>query len=117
MKIVLLSQWFDPEPGAIRGLPLARWLTARGHEVRVLTGVPNYPGGRVYAGYRQRLWQWEAMDGVPVLRVPLYPSHDASALRRVLNYASFSLSAATLGAAISHTSTTRRRPSGCPRWS
>jgi glycosyltransferase involved in cell wall biosynthesis len=40
------------------------------------------------------------MDGVPVLRVPLYPSHDASAVRRVANYATFALSAATLGAAL-----------------
>jgi glycosyltransferase involved in cell wall biosynthesis len=100
MRIVFLTQWFDPEPGAIRGLPLARWLAARGHEVRVLTGVPNYPGGRLHPGYRMRLWQREVMDGIPVLRVPLYPSHDASAVGRVMNYASFALSAATIGAAL-----------------
>ena len=85
MKIVFVTQWFEPEPGAIRGLPLARWLAARGHEVQVLTGVPNYPGGCVYPGYRIRLWQREVMDGIPVLRVPLYPSHDASALGRMAN--------------------------------
>jgi glycosyltransferase involved in cell wall biosynthesis len=95
-----VTQWFDPEPGAIRGLPLARWLAARGHEVQVLTGVPNYPGGRIYPGYRMRLWQREVMDGISVLRVPLYPSHDASAAGRVANYTSFALSAATLGAAL-----------------
>ena len=100
MRTIFLTQWFDPEPGAIRGLPLARWLTARGHDVRVLTSVPNYPGGRVYPGYRMRLWQREVMDGVSVLRVPLYPSHDTSPLGRVANYTSFALSAATLGAAL-----------------
>src|SRR5207247_88539 len=100
MRTIFLTQWFDPEPGAIRGLPLARWLTARGHDVRVLTSVPNYPGGRVYPGYRMRLWQREVIDGVPVLRVPLYPSHDTSPLGRVANYTSFALSAATLGAAL-----------------
>jgi putative colanic acid biosynthesis glycosyltransferase WcaI len=100
MKILFVTQWFEPEPGAIRGLPLARWLAAHEHEVRVLTGVPNYPGGRVYPGYRIRLWQREVMDGIPVLRVPLYPSHDASALGRVANYTTFALSAATLGAAL-----------------
>jgi colanic acid biosynthesis glycosyl transferase WcaI len=100
MRTIFLTQWFDPEPGAIRGLPLARWLTSRGHDVRVLTGVPNYPGGRVYSGYRMRIWQREVMDGVPVLRVPLYPSHDASSVGRVMNYTSFALSAATLGAAL-----------------
>ena len=100
MRTIFLTQWFAPEPGAIRGLPLARWLTASGHDVRVLTGVPNYPGGRVYPGYRMRLWHREVMDGVPVLRVPLYPSHDVSSVGRVANYTSFALSAATLGAAL-----------------
>ena len=100
MRTIFLTQWFDPEPGAIRGLPLARWLTSRGYDVRVLTGVPNYPGGRVYSGYRLRIWQREVMDGVPVLRVPLYPSHGASCVGRVMNYTSFALSAATLGAAL-----------------
>jgi glycosyltransferase involved in cell wall biosynthesis len=37
------------------------------------------------------------MDGVPVLRVPLYPSHDRNPIRRIANYASFALSAAVLG--------------------
>jgi len=100
MRTIFLTQWFDPEPGASRGLPLARWLVDHGHDVQVLTGVPNYPGGHVYPGYRMRLWQREVMDGVPVLRVPLYPSHDTSALGRVTNYTTFALSAATLGTAL-----------------
>ncbi|MEO0423438.1 MAG: glycosyltransferase family 4 protein [Pseudomonadota bacterium] len=99
LRVLFLTQWFDPEPGAIRGLPLAKWLLARGHEVEVITGVPNYPGGKVYDGYRVRPLQREVMDGVPVIRVPLYPSHDQSALKRVANYVSFALSAATIGAA------------------
>lgn len=97
MRIIFLTQWFDPEPGALRGLPLARWMMSRGHEVKVLTGFPNYPGGKVYPDYRQRAWQREEMDGVPVLRVPLYPSHNGSALRRIANYGSFALSAASVG--------------------
>jgi putative colanic acid biosynthesis glycosyltransferase WcaI len=100
MRVIFLTQWFDPEPAAIRGLPFARWLAARGHEVRVLTGVPNYPGGRIYPGYRIRFWQREVMEGIDVLRVPLYPSHDGSALSRIANYGSFALSAATLGSAL-----------------
>lgn len=98
MRIILLSQWFDPEPGATKGLPLARWLQARGHEVNVLTGFPNYPGGRVYEGYRIRPLQRQVMEGVPLLRVPLYPSHDSSAVGRMVNFASFAVSAATIGA-------------------
>lgn len=97
MRIILLSQWFDPEPGATKGLPLAKWLQARGHDVKVLTGFPNYPGGKVYDGYKIRPWQHQTMDGVPVLRVPLYPSHDNSARGRILNFTSFAASAATIG--------------------
>ena len=98
LKVLFLTQWFDPEPGAIRGLPLARWFLGRGHDVEVITGFPNYPGGSVYEGYKLRLRQIENMDGVSVIRVPLYPSHDRSAIRRVMNYVSFALSAATIGA-------------------
>ncbi|MDI1335920.1 MAG: glycosyltransferase family 4 protein [Lacunisphaera sp.] len=96
MRILFLSQWFTPEPD-FKGLPFARELQRRGHEVVVLTGFPNYPGGKVYPGYRIRFWQWEKMDGIEVLRVPLYPSHDRSAIGRVLNYASFAVAATVLG--------------------
>lgn len=99
MRLLLLSQWFDPEPGATKGLPLAKWLAGRGHDVRVLTGFPNYPGGKVYDGYRIRPWQRQTMDGIDVLRVPLYPSHDSSAVGRIANFTSFAASAATIGAA------------------
>lgn len=96
MRILLLSQWFAPEP-IFKGLPFAKALKARGHDVQVLTGFPNYPEGKLYPGYRVRPLQRETMEGIPVIRVPLYPSHDASALRRAANYASFALSAAAIG--------------------
>jgi len=92
----MLTQWFDPEP-SFKGLLFAKALQARGHSVQVLTGFPNYPGGRVYPGYRIRLWQREVLEGVGVLRVPLYPSHSRNATGRALNYLSFAFSAAVLG--------------------
>lgn len=95
VRILLLTQWFQPEP-QFKGLPLAKALIERGHEVEVLTGFPNYPGGKLYQGYRIRPWQRETMDGVRVTRTALYPSHDRSAFRRVLNYTSFALSSALL---------------------
>ncbi len=96
MRILILNQWFDPEP-TVKGLGFARALVARGHSVEVLTGFPNYPGGRLYENYRIRWRQVEVLEGIRVIRVPLYPSHDGSSLRRVLNYCSFAASAATLG--------------------
>jgi Sugar transferases involved in lipopolysaccharide synthesis len=91
--VLLLSQWFDPEP-TFKGVLFAKELQRLGYEVTVLTGFPNYPGGELYRGYRVRWRQNEVIEGVPVLRVPLYPSHDSSAKRRVANYVSFAMSAA-----------------------
>lgn len=96
MRILILSQYYPPEPD-IRVHPLARELAARGHQVTVITGFPNYPAGKIYAGYRQKLWQWERYGGMRVLRLPLFPSHDRSAVRRSLNYLSFAMSASLLG--------------------
>ena len=93
MKVLLYTQWCTPEP-AFKSVPFARALVERGHEVRILTGFPNYPGGRLYPGYRLRLWQRETIEGIPIYRAPLYPSHDGSTMRRALNYASFGIGSA-----------------------
>lgn len=95
-RILLLTQWFDPEP-TFKGLVFAKELVRQGFEVEVLTGFPNYPGGKVYPGYRVRWLQREAIDGVQVTRVPLYPNHDQSAIKRVLNYVSFAVSSLLYG--------------------
>lgn len=100
LRVIFLTITYDPEPGALRGLPLAKWLAARGYEIKVLTAFPQYPAGKLYPGYRMRPWQRETIDGIPILRVPIYPSHDSNALRRVWTYLSFMLSSATIGAAL-----------------
>jgi glycosyltransferase involved in cell wall biosynthesis len=96
MRILFITQWFQPEQ-MFKGLPFARELLKLGHEVEVLTGFPNYPEGKIYKGYKIRFLQRETIDGVSVIRVPLYPSHDRSGLRRFLNYVSFALSATIIG--------------------
>lgn len=99
MRIAFISQWFDPEGGsaAIPG-SMVRALEARGHRVEVVTGYPNYPTGALQDGYRVRLHQVEQRGRTTVHRVALYPSHDGSAVRRMLNFLSFMVSASTLGA-------------------
>lgn len=99
MRILMITQWFKPELNLVLGL--ARGLRDSGHDVHILTGFPNYPGGKLYPGYRIRISQQEVIDGLPVLRVPLYPSHDSSVVRRIINYGSFALSASTIGLALS----------------
>ncbi|QOC94830.1 glycosyltransferase WbuB [Micromonospora craniellae] len=98
MRIGLLTQWFDPEPGpaALPGM-LATALAGRGHEVQVLTGFPNYPTGRLSPGYRMARRRDETVGATRIRRVALYPSHDRSALRRVANYGSFAVSALVSG--------------------
>lgn len=63
----------------------------------MVTGFPNYPGGKLYPGYRLKPLQRDLMDGVSILRVPMYPSHDSSSLRRALGYVSYAVSAVVLG--------------------
>lgn len=96
MRILLVSQFFEPEP-IIKGLPLAKALCDLGHEVEVITGFPNYPGGQLYPGFRIKLFQVDVLEGVRVVRVPLYPSHDGSAGKRILNYVTFMLSSLLIG--------------------
>ncbi|MBD9663182.1 sugar transferase [Variovorax sp. VRV01] len=96
VRVLLLTQWFDPEP-TFKGIVFARELVRQGFEVEVVTGFPNYPGGKVYPGYRIKWLQREVIDGVQVTRLPLYPDHGQSAIKRVLNYASFAASAFVYG--------------------
>ncbi|RKY10264.1 MAG: glycosyltransferase WbuB [Planctomycetota bacterium] len=100
MKILFVTHFFQPEPNFFYGLPFAKKLVELGHKVEVLTGFPNYPAGKIYDGYKVKFLQREVMDGIPVNRVPLYPSHDQSSLKRIANYSSFAFTASTIGAAI-----------------
>jgi len=88
MRILIYSQFCTPEP-IFKSVPFARELADRGHEVRIITGFPNYPGGKIYDSYKIRAWQKEEIEGIPILRTPLFPSHDASAVRRLINYSTF----------------------------
>lgn len=97
MKILLLTQLFQPEPNHLKGLAFAKELQRLGFEVEVLTGFPNYPGGKIYDGYRIRPWQREEMEGVRIVRLPHIPSHSQSGVMRAANYGTFALSASILG--------------------
>lgn len=94
MRIAFVTQWFPPEPGTLVAAAIARGLGERGHEVHVLTGFPNYPTGKLQPGYPLRPYRRDAFSSnVTVHRAALYPSHSASAAKRMLNYLSFGISA------------------------
>jgi glycosyltransferase involved in cell wall biosynthesis len=91
MRFLILTQYYPPEVGApqVRLSAFARALMKRGHEVEVVTALPNYPEGRILDGYRRRAATTEEIDGVRVRRVWLHAA-TGSGIGRVLNYATFS---------------------------
>lgn len=95
MHILFLTDNFPPEVNA----PASRtfehcreWVKA-GHEVTVITCAPNFPKGKVYEGYRNRLWQHETTDGIRVIRVWSYISANEGFALRTLDYVSYMVSA------------------------
>lgn len=95
MHILFLTDNFPPEVNA----PASRtfehcreWVKA-GHQVTVITCVPNFPQGKVFEGYSNRLWQREEMAGIRVIRVWSYITANEGFIRRVLDYQSFMMSA------------------------
>lgn len=94
MRILLFSDNFPPESNAPanRALEHGREWVRAGHQVTVITCAPNFPQGRVHAGYRNRLRQVEVVDGIRVVRVKTYITANQGFLRRTLDYISFMLS-------------------------
>ena len=84
MKILIVSQYYFPEQFQIN--EVAPELVKRGHEVTVLTGLPNYPQGEIYPGYQDK--REELIEGVRVLRVPIHPRKHGP-LHLIWNYVSY----------------------------
>lgn len=93
MHILIVTQYFWPETFRINDLALG--LLERGHQVTVLTGVPNYPNGAFFDGYGY-INKREDYHGVKVIRVPLLPRGKAGGVQLALNYFSFALTATIL---------------------
>ena len=86
MKILFVTQFFYPENFRINDL--AKRLMLRGHQVSVLTGLPNYSGGEFYEGYSFKGPYRESLEGIRIYRVPVSPRKKGS-LFLSLNYLSF----------------------------
>jgi glycosyltransferase involved in cell wall biosynthesis len=68
-----------------------------GHEITVLTALPNYPTGRIFDGYRRKVRVTEDMKGIRVIRTCLYPSKSSKTLPRLLSYLSFGMTSVLFG--------------------
>lgn len=95
-KIALITQWFPPEP-VRQPLWIAQAIRDSGKTVHVVSAAPNYPTGEVYPGYKASKVAQDRVEGIPVTRCPIYPSHDRSTVRRAMNYLSFAASASWFG--------------------
>lgn len=91
MKILIVSQFYFPEPFQ-KIKDLAESLTQKGHEVTVLTGVPNYPTGYIYQDYRDGKNRFEQINDVEIVRAALIP-RKRTKIGLALNYLSWALSA------------------------
>lgn len=98
MKLAILTQYYPPEIGAPqrRLSSLAGHFVRAGHQVQILTAMPNYPLGRVYHGYGGMMRQAE-VDGVRVTRTFIYPTQRTDFLHRLANYFSFVASSSAIG--------------------
>lgn len=95
MHILFLTDNFPPEVNA----PASRtfehcreWVKA-GNQVTVVTCAPNFPKGRVYDGYKNKLYQTETMEGIKVIRVWTYISANQGFVKRILDYVSYMIAA------------------------
>lgn len=73
---------------------MCAWLAARGHQVRMVTAPPYYPAWKVWPGYRRWWFQSESLQGVEVVRCPLWVPARPNGLKRLLHLASFSITSA-----------------------
>ncbi len=93
MKILYITQYFYPEVGATtnRALANVRHFTQKGHEVTVLTEMPNHPKGIIFKEYKNRIFVKEKMDGFLIKRLWVFTSQKKNFLTRLLFYLSFSV--------------------------
>ncbi len=94
MRLLVVSQYFWPENFRINDLVAE--LVRRGHQVTVLTGLPNYPDGKVFQQFRDDPDRFSNYEGVEVVRVPMTPRGQGG-LRLMLNYLTFAASASLVG--------------------
>ena len=87
MNILIVTPHFYPENFRINDF--AEAFTKRGHEISVLTGVPDYPDGKFYDGYGLFKKNREIYNGIKIYRAPLIPRGSGSNIRLALNYISF----------------------------
>ncbi|AKD24667.1 Glycosyltransferase [Polynucleobacter duraquae] len=92
MKILIVTQYFFPENFRIN--IVSTYLSRQGHEITILTGLPNYPNGKFYKGFD--IWSFKfrsTINDIKVIRVPIIPRFKSTSTALFVNYISFIFSA------------------------
>lgn len=89
MKILIVTQYFWPENFRINDIALR--LKEKGHDVGVLTGLPNYPSGKIFPGWGPFKRLNEVWEGIPIKRFPHFPRGNKRILGMAANFISFAL--------------------------
>jgi hypothetical protein len=99
MRILILTQYYPPESGAPQNRlsDLAERLAKSGHNITVLTALPNYPRGEIFKEYRGSFVLEECSNGIKIIRTWIYATTKKSFFQRLLNYFSFVFSSFFLG--------------------
>jgi glycosyltransferase involved in cell wall biosynthesis len=100
MKILFITDNFPPEvnaPATRSYEHIKEWIKDKDIEVSVLTCFPNFPHGKVYDGYQNKLYQKEQIDGIEVIRVWSYITKNKGFVKRTLDYVSFGVSSFVAG--------------------
>jgi glycosyltransferase involved in cell wall biosynthesis len=102
MRVLYLSQYFAPEVGATqtRAHEMATGLIRAGHDVTMLTEVPNHPKGIIFPEYRRKLWVRENLEGIDVVRVWVKASPVKTMRTRLAFYLTYMLNATLAGLAL-----------------
>lgn len=99
MRVLYLSQYFPPEVGATqtRAYEMARYLVSAGHQVTMLTELPNHPSGIIPPAYHGKWYERETFDGIDVLRLWVKASPSKTFGHRMLFYLSYMVNATLAG--------------------
>ncbi|HET9494814.1 MAG TPA: glycosyltransferase family 4 protein [Chloroflexia bacterium] len=102
MRVLYFSQYYPPEVGATqtRASEMSRYLASAGHDVTVVTEVPNHPSGIIPPEYRGKLWERTRENGVDVLRLWVAASPEKTFRTRMAFYLSYMAAAAAAGSAL-----------------
>lgn len=119
MRILFITDNFPPEVNA----PATRtyehcieWVN-QGIEVQVITCAPNFPHGKIYEGYHNKLYQKENINGVEVIRIWSYIAENSGVVKRILDYFSFALMAFFIGLFQKHDIIVATSPQFFTTWS